>query len=357
MPIKFRCQFCQQLLGISRSQAGAIVDCPRCGRSLRVPDLNGRTRKLPDPKSSVKHDPNLLNALSELSEIGETNDSTIASAHHDEQQSHAISLEPLAQSSPKHVEISYSAPTVEPELNPEKPVAIRESLQELAAFSVEQPNSKNVENLTVRSTEQGKSNSLFLPVALSVTFLIVGFFAGKRLTGVSAQATDVPDSIQAEPGHQAENSQGQQQGEDVSATIRGRVLYQDATGNQLPDVDAMILALPTVRRGTIKWNSRSLTRDKDHPDRIAVLAALATCGAGFARADSSGQFRIDLPERKNLTIIVASRHVERPADVPVPPQILSILDSYFDSTSHVCGRLSVQSVTNTEQPIIFAANK
>lgn len=48
MPIKFRCQHCQQFLGISRGQAGGITDCPACGRMIRIPDLDGRTRPLPE---------------------------------------------------------------------------------------------------------------------------------------------------------------------------------------------------------------------------------------------------------------------------------------------------------------------
>lgn len=47
MPIKFRCQYCQQLLGISRSRAGAVVDCPGCGRSLRVPQQDGTAEAVP----------------------------------------------------------------------------------------------------------------------------------------------------------------------------------------------------------------------------------------------------------------------------------------------------------------------
>lgn len=37
MPIQFRCSHCNQLLGIARRKAGAVVDCPTCGRRVIVP--------------------------------------------------------------------------------------------------------------------------------------------------------------------------------------------------------------------------------------------------------------------------------------------------------------------------------
>src|SRR5438270_411363 len=38
MPIKFRCVYCNQLLGIARRKAGKIVACTNCGGQLIVPD-------------------------------------------------------------------------------------------------------------------------------------------------------------------------------------------------------------------------------------------------------------------------------------------------------------------------------
>ena len=38
VPIKFRCFRCQQLLGVSRSKAGAVVSCTKCGAELIVPE-------------------------------------------------------------------------------------------------------------------------------------------------------------------------------------------------------------------------------------------------------------------------------------------------------------------------------
>jgi hypothetical protein len=40
MPIRFRCVYCNQLLGISRRKAGTVVRCTTCGGQLIVPDPN-----------------------------------------------------------------------------------------------------------------------------------------------------------------------------------------------------------------------------------------------------------------------------------------------------------------------------
>jgi hypothetical protein len=37
MPVRFRCVYCDKLLGIARRKAGAVVNCPQCGQPLIVP--------------------------------------------------------------------------------------------------------------------------------------------------------------------------------------------------------------------------------------------------------------------------------------------------------------------------------
>lgn len=39
MPIRFRCAYCNQLLGISRRKAGGVVRCPSCAGQVVVPTL------------------------------------------------------------------------------------------------------------------------------------------------------------------------------------------------------------------------------------------------------------------------------------------------------------------------------
>src|SRR5882757_1910476 len=40
MPIRFRCSYCNQLLGISRRKAGTSVRCPTCAGQVPVPSTD-----------------------------------------------------------------------------------------------------------------------------------------------------------------------------------------------------------------------------------------------------------------------------------------------------------------------------
>ncbi|HEV3262948.1 MAG TPA: hypothetical protein VG013_39295 [Gemmataceae bacterium] len=40
MPIRFRCAYCNQLMGIARRKAGQVVQCPKCARQVVVPSTD-----------------------------------------------------------------------------------------------------------------------------------------------------------------------------------------------------------------------------------------------------------------------------------------------------------------------------
>jgi DNA-directed RNA polymerase subunit RPC12/RpoP len=42
MPVRFRCVYCNQLLGIARRKAGQVVRCTNCGGQIIVPDPEPR---------------------------------------------------------------------------------------------------------------------------------------------------------------------------------------------------------------------------------------------------------------------------------------------------------------------------
>ena len=70
MPIKFRCSYCRQFLGISRNRAGEVFDCPTCGRTIRVPSLDGTVAPVPAPELNAA-DAHLARALDELAALAE----------------------------------------------------------------------------------------------------------------------------------------------------------------------------------------------------------------------------------------------------------------------------------------------
>jgi phage FluMu protein Com len=48
MPIKFRCAYCNQLLGIARRKAGTVVRCPTCAGQVVVPSSDDAGTEKPD---------------------------------------------------------------------------------------------------------------------------------------------------------------------------------------------------------------------------------------------------------------------------------------------------------------------
>jgi hypothetical protein len=48
MPIRFRCAYCNQLLGIARRKAGTVVRCPTCAGQVVVPAADAGAEPDPD---------------------------------------------------------------------------------------------------------------------------------------------------------------------------------------------------------------------------------------------------------------------------------------------------------------------
>lgn len=53
MPIRFRCAYCNQLMGISSRKAGTVVKCPKCAGEIIVPVPEGEApaEQAPEPSA------------------------------------------------------------------------------------------------------------------------------------------------------------------------------------------------------------------------------------------------------------------------------------------------------------------
>src|ERR1700735_268273 len=57
MPIRFRCAYCNQLLGIARRKSGTVVRCPTCAGQVVVPSVDedlGDVKDEPDAPAPAK---------------------------------------------------------------------------------------------------------------------------------------------------------------------------------------------------------------------------------------------------------------------------------------------------------------
>ena len=53
MAIRFRCAYCNQLMGIGTRKAGSVVHCPKCNNALVVPEAQNGTGNSPERSRSA----------------------------------------------------------------------------------------------------------------------------------------------------------------------------------------------------------------------------------------------------------------------------------------------------------------
>ena len=63
MPVRFRCQYCNQLLGIARRKIGTEVSCPTCRNKVMVPPTDSPDVDQPAPKKDPLFEGSDLDAL------------------------------------------------------------------------------------------------------------------------------------------------------------------------------------------------------------------------------------------------------------------------------------------------------
>jgi phage FluMu protein Com len=74
MPIRFRCVYCDRLLGISRRKAGAIVGCPHCKEKLIVPTPSPEEQAAAEDEKETNEDPALAHAKGDGPQLFERDD-------------------------------------------------------------------------------------------------------------------------------------------------------------------------------------------------------------------------------------------------------------------------------------------
>ncbi|MCA9082466.1 MAG: hypothetical protein KDA81_00355 [Planctomycetaceae bacterium] len=372
MPIKFRCHHCHQLLGISRSRASAVVDCPQCGRTLRVPDLDGRIRELPQPGRLHQSDDNLLTALAELSRLNDADTepsetasavtmgraATVSSKHPHSapvQLSATHQEDPIAFSAPEATSAATDDDSFE---ESDDPQILYEPLAELAALpgNTNDEARHSAELLAEMRATRSEGRAAAVAILFAVFFLPVAFAAGwwmaSQRQSSSISQTQKDDSEEPEAVDVAPIN--------AEHVLSGSVSYIDTSGITIPDSGALVIVLPTQRTGTLRIHSRSLRQSDQNPDRKATIAMLNAYGGAVALAQQDGTFAVTqsalqvvdsmetdsikstVPFSRSYIVIAFSEHVQRPADQGIPPEITSELEKWFDSVSHLSGTRTCQ---------------
>ena len=342
MPIKFRCEHCHQLLGISRSKAGKVADCPTCGRSVRVPELDGRRDPVPPPQLDL-NDSRLASALDELAQIGlEPDEATPAAAEldHAPPTPEVISPEPLATPEPieppapiKPQDVQVSAP--QPAMDRS---ATNDALSELARGGGS-PTSADTLHPTV--TRQRQATLLSLPViGMLLAAVIVGFgagyFVGQRGTNDSTSTTNGNGN----GADHAAAANGEAAGKPA---VKGRITYENEDGDRRPDRQARVLVFPQQRTGRRKLDITGL-RTSDSPDDFrSAAAAFRALGGDVTLVDEEGNFEISLPAAGTYHILVLSNYQPRDSDEVIEAALLNLLSQYFDRAEQLLGQAAFHS--------------
>ncbi len=192
-------------------------------------------------------------------------------------------------------------------------------------------------NQTASGSSPARLLKTLAGMAAFVSFLL-GYLTA-RIQGTS-QADMVPTTNQPPSANlilpAVENKSGAIQ------TISGSISLSDNGRGAGPDAGALILLLPSPNTSGLRLDARPLRNIETSPAKEAVEVALRVLGATLTRAAEDGSFSLERPHAGPATLIVISRHASRPESESVPPAIAAVLAEWFESPSHLTGRLSVK---------------
>lgn len=380
MPIKFRCQHCRQFLGISRTKAGEIVDCPTCGRTLRVPRLDGKVVPLPQLKLDLK-DSALAHAMDELAALGEVLEEEPASvsspsasqyalAHNHARDEieipdapsfyHGKESSPPLVPAPQVVEMTPLAPPELIKIQPAEPQKTKQiesvASKEFVSTEIEQlaKNDLSVESFSQKETFSSRSTlkSIRQKVNRSIAFIAVSFFVGLLLGWLGGPFFSSKNYYQkTELQSHQKNRQNQngiaKKGEQIPATsssqkpsIQGRVTYQTERQSTRPDKGACVIVLPESRQGEAKIPYIGFRGGDFSTDFKMAEAALHVLGGDAAIVDDKGEYEIHLPESGKYHVITISHFQSRDESLKVDAALRGLLRGYFDRPEQLLGNLA-----------------
>jgi len=349
MPIKFRCPHCRQFLGISRAKAGEVSDCPMCGKTVRVPDLDGSVRPLPKPKLNLE-DSSLVDALGELAGIGEGRQTVDR---------------PVREKSPREAATIEVQPTEEPvilePLAPAKPVSVapahgarrrRRQSQSPGDTSPTAPDEQvtfdeaiDVAPVITRGPALGRTARRPAPVSWRILSAVAGIVllcAGglylmnrsvPEVASAGEDASDVSEDLPAAAIAIDETSE---------PAVTGRVTYVSEAGDTRPDDGAKVIALPTQRGGTVKLDVAGFLVGSSDVDASVAEASLRALGGDVVTTGGEGEYSLSLPQAGAYELLVISRHQSRPWEVGVESDVQELLDRFFIRPSTLLGQLAYE---------------
>lgn len=359
MPIKFRCEHCRQFLGISHTKAGTLVDCPQCGRTIRVPDPEGKVQPLPDLKLNLE-DSKLASALDELAMLGRHDtaagelESAVAVAEGEGNTPKPLTVggANVAAAAPIRIEPVVAAkpiPIQVPDPRQPAPVATMKELAALASLpshdpATEQPVVDIAMPLAQKDLAQAtlKRGGLSWIVIASLLGFIAGFVIG-RWDHSSGAALKSQPTDGAKPIAAMRPSSGDPFLSNPSAVaVRGRITFQAESGELRPDRGARVLLLPETRTGKRKLDITGFRSGDADADAQDAAASLRRLGGDVAIVDEGGNFESTSLKPGTYRILALSHFQPRDDRASVEASVKALLDNFFDKPEQLLGKCRYQ---------------
>ncbi|MBW3597998.1 MAG: hypothetical protein KY475_12065 [Planctomycetes bacterium] len=273
MPVRFRCEHCQQRLSVGSKKAGAVVSCPQCKNKVTVP-AEEPSAQPPAPAEAFS-----------------------AAPPTDAGPSTAVGEEPATpdEDYPEFPDYEYETEYV--------------YVEEDEAPSTRQP--LDLDKVAVPRW------ILYAQGALLGLVALVSFAFGVVIGGAA------PESENADAGG--------------PWSVAGSVAYDAGDNLPTPDSGATVILLPEDARPEAKAPTAPFRPDGEPLDPAdPALAAIQQIGGDAAKADAEGQFRMSVPRSGAYFVLIVSAHLDRSGERPAP-QHLAELGRYFQSAPELLG--------------------
>lgn len=293
MPLRFRCEHCQQLLSVGSKKAGAVVSCPKCQHKLIVP---GEESDAPAGLAASAAPPALRTPAPGFPRAASSQP--------------PASGEPPTPAEPP-ASVGPSAPVAEP--FPEFNVYEYETEYIYVEDEDAPPNpAVDLDKVAVPRW------ALYAQGALLAVVAVTAFAFGLIVGGAAPQAPETGEA--AGPW-----------------SITGQVTYNAGDHLPTPDAGATVLLLPEDARPEEKaaiapFRPGGPPLDPADP----ALATLQQIGGDVAQADAEGKFRLRAPQTGLYFLLILSAHLDRGGQRP-PPEHLAEIGRYFESAPELLG--------------------
>ncbi|MCH7987692.1 MAG: hypothetical protein IID46_00925 [Planctomycetes bacterium] len=339
------------------------MDCPTCGRSVRVPEQDGHSEPVPEPQFDMK-DSLLADALNEVAMIGqepqekqeELSDQSNQASGNIKEVSVAPMPEPIELDPPLPAEPVVIAPASSEALSPsgpsaavqtEPPVA-RSAEQHVSLESVISqighpgPAPQEEIRLKKRPPRRTQRDAMWTFVMFVGVILLAAGAAGFGYLAGSRNSAD-NSSAPAENSHpgNAGNVQGSLESSQSTRkpALTGQITYKTEEGISRADAKARVIVFPQSREGQVKLSVVGFRAADEETDFRVVAAAFRELGGDAAVVDEKGDFVISLPKAGAYQILVLSNHLSREKDKEIPTALRELLEQYFDRPDSLLGRV------------------